>query len=196
MPNVRLIRTEDADAAVSVLTSSFHGYPFLDRTFANAKEPVEAMRRRMFLIAVDGRLAGFGESWVVEHNGEVIAVANLSDLAGRDWPEELKKRWEELEADLADHGRAMFEAYTALQAAAFSEGPHVYVVAIGVKPGHQGKGYGRLLLNTIAAEHPSLPIRLDTHEPANLAKYLGLGFKMVFEGDLLGVKNWFFERAE
>lgn len=35
-------------------------------------------------------------------------------------------------------------------------------------------------------------VALDTHDAANVPKYLKLGFELIAERDLLGMPNWYF----
>lgn len=192
MISCRPISPADRDEAVEVLTLAFAGYPFLERTFHNGRQPSECLRRTMFGIAIDGRIRGCHLCYVAEREGQIVGVATLSSHAKNEWPDDLDERWAELESQCSEDGRAHFEAYQNLQREVFDDTPHVYVVAIGVNRAFHGHGIGRKLLEAVNPQ--KLRLRLDTHEPANVEKYLRLGFRLVHEGDLRGMPNWFFER--
>jgi GNAT superfamily N-acetyltransferase len=58
--------------------------------------------------------------------------------------------------------------------------PHWYLWAIGVDPGHQGKGVGARLLAPILtrADEAGLPCYLETHKEKNLHFYQSHGFRV------------------
>jgi len=57
--------------------------------------------------------------------------------------------------------------------------PHWYLVTLGVEPGLQRRGLGRLLLTArvAAADNDGVPIYLETFNPANPPYYRALGFE-------------------
>src|SRR6056297_650745 len=59
--------------------------------------------------------------------------------------------------------------------------PFVYIQVIGVSTQHQGKGYGKQLLNELiqASEQAKIPIYLDTETKKNVKWYEHFGFKTV-----------------
>jgi len=61
------------------------------------------------------------------------------------------------------------------------ERPFVYIQVIGVSTQHQGKGYGKQLINALiqATEKNKIPIYLDTETENNVKWYERLGFKTV-----------------
>jgi len=60
--------------------------------------------------------------------------------------------------------------------------PHYYLPILGVHPNHQGKGFGRLLLDELHARserHPaSTGVCLETENPANVAMYRHFGYRV------------------
>jgi len=59
--------------------------------------------------------------------------------------------------------------------------PFVYIQVIGVSTQHQGKGYGKKMLNVLiqASEQAKVPIYLDTETERNVEWYECYGFKTV-----------------
>lgn len=59
--------------------------------------------------------------------------------------------------------------------------PHYYVQVVGVDPAHQGRGYGRALLEPAVglADRDRVPGYLETTNEANLPLYRRFGFEVV-----------------
>lgn len=97
---------------------------------------------------------------------------------------------------MSANGRNLFEAYDQVQDETRPKEPHLYVAAIGVSADAQGRGVGKSLLSRVHELSASLPgvrgVALDTHDEANVPKYLKLGFELIAERDLLGMPNWYF----
>ncbi len=64
--------------------------------------------------------------------------------------------------------------------------PHYYLSLLGTHPDHRGHGHGmRLLADTLARiDHDGMPAYLESTNPANNARYEGVGFRVTggFEG--------------
>ncbi|WP_181311176.1 GNAT family N-acetyltransferase [Nocardioides campestrisoli] len=77
--------------------------------------------------------------------------------------------------------------------------PHLHVGPLAVHPAWRGRGLGGELLLRALAEgsrrHPGLPAYLETDREANVGFYRRLGFVLVDDGPVLGLPNWFMERA-
>lgn len=76
--------------------------------------------------------------------------------------------------------------------------PHWYAMELGVDPGHQGRGLGRLLLQKAfdVAGKQGAPCYLETEQPANVRFYTGNGFKVLREETepVSGLRYWTFLR--
>lgn len=59
--------------------------------------------------------------------------------------------------------------------------PHCYLLFLGVEPGHQGKGYGAMLIEPVLkyADEHGLACYLETNKEVNLLFYDKHGFKLV-----------------
>lgn len=66
--------------------------------------------------------------------------------------------------------------------------PHYYVQVLGVDPAHQGRGYGRALLEPAVAlaDRDRAPAYLETTNPSNLGLYRRFGFAVLEELTLPG----------
>lgn len=62
-------------------------------------------------------------------------------------------------------------------------GPHWYLPLIGVTPGHQGRGYGSLLMEQAVArcDRDGLPAYLESTTPRSVGLYRRHGFEVVTE---------------
>ncbi|NVM46625.1 MAG: GNAT family N-acetyltransferase [Candidatus Lokiarchaeota archaeon] len=82
----------------------------------------------------------------------------------------------------------------------FVSGDHWYLQSLGVEPVHQGKGYGRLLmeymLEKIDNSNP-LPVFLETSTEINVKFYKRFGFEVVKEGVIpeTDVEQWYLLRS-
>jgi len=67
-------------------------------------------------------------------------------------------------------------------------GPHLYLLALGVRPVQQRRGIGSALLGSALAQaaRPGLPWYLDTANQANLAFYGRHGFQVMATGVVAG----------
>lgn len=196
---MELIRVAEgqAEEAAQVLATSFADYPFLKRSLAGATEPVEAMTLLLFRIAVRYRLSAGYPVLSASEGGRIVGVANLTPPPSVgpdvDWGE----TWEEFDSKLSQSGRSYMDEYERVQAEAKPKEPHVYVPAIGVMPGHQGRGIGRGLLDAASEYAESLDvagIALDTHDQGNVEKYRSLGFELIAVTKVLDLQNYYFWR--
>ena len=73
---------------------------------------------------------------------------------------------------------------------------HWHVGPVGVDPGFQGRGLGGAAMKLLCGEfdrHQRLAW-LETAKPENVRFYIGLGFEVVEEIELLSTPNWFMRR--
>lgn len=74
---------------------------------------------------------------------------------------------------------ALFNRYLNVTRAAAPGEPHAYLTMVGVNPTHQGKGFGRRLIDAAtdaAAKMGAEGVALDTENPVNVPLYEKLGF--------------------
>ena len=75
--------------------------------------------------------------------------------------------------------------------------PCWYLWALGVEPDRQGQGIGGTLINSVhrLADTQHLPCYLETETEANVRWYGKRGYRVVFEGDIVGLRLWSLLRA-
>ena len=74
--------------------------------------------------------------------------------------------------------------------------PHWHVGPVGVEPGFQSMGAGRAAMRLLCDEfdeHGRLAW-LETDKPENVRFYIGLGFEVVEDVDMLTARFWFMRR--
>ena len=59
--------------------------------------------------------------------------------------------------------------------------PYIYVFVVGVAQEHQGKGFGKILINTVIdkAKQEKIPLYLETETEGNVKMYEHFGFKLI-----------------
>ena len=77
-------------------------------------------------------------------------------------------------------------------------GPHWYLMVIGVDPAHAGQGVGSALIRPVLAraDAEGVACYLETAQPANVAFYRRLGFRVLDEvvEPVSGLRLWTFRR--
>ena len=179
----RLMTEAELPIAAKALSNAFMKDPLQNFTFPDDAERAEKSPAHFSAILNYG--LKFGEVYVAE-NGAGAAVW-LKPGEG----EVTEERAEE--AGFADlpglMGQDAFDRF--LSAIVFGDEhhkrdipePHWYTMVVGVDPAFQGQGYGRKLLQPVLdkAKAGSVPVYLETAQPANVAFYKKLGFNVVRE---------------
>lgn len=196
---VEALTRRDERAAVAALTAAFADYPMLS---ALCPDP----DRRRWAVPAYTRLL-FRLSAVA---GGAFATADRAAVAcalppGCEWP----TAWDFLRAGAASavwrlgpRGGSRFvrlgPAFDAARIRHVGDRPHWYLHLLGVRPGSQGKGLGRVVLRPMfdAADRDRVPIYLETATEVNVTIYRRLGFELVGQGELPGgIPNWEMVRA-
>lgn len=73
---------------------------------------------------------------------------------------------------------------------------HWYLALLGVDPDHQGGGFGSAMLRRFAerVDQDAVPAYLETDRAENVAFYGQVGFDVVHEVEVLGVRVWCMKR--
>lgn len=119
--------------------------------------------------------------WVVDSEDGVIAVANIYDGA----------RLQELRKSTAETIKLMFN--TDFNCENETEDGEFYIDCVGVNSKCQGKGIGTKLLNFLIDEYAykmdkTLGLLVDKTNPNAKSLYLKLGFKIIGNKTLTGIK--------
>jgi ribosomal protein S18 acetylase RimI-like enzyme len=188
---------EHVPQVVRLMTDAFEHDPLFRLTFGD--DPAERKHRteRMFDIGAKARLEGCGFMLGVLEDEDVVAAAYLRAPESLPWPQHLSDEFTEA---VGPEGSRFFELYMELQKKFHVEEPHLYLIAIGVRPDCQGKGIGRSLLRhirSLAEEDESMAgVCLETDSPRNIELYKSEGYEVMGEADLEGLPITFmFQRV-
>ena len=189
----------DREQVVDVLAAAFRDYPVMRYALSDAGEEYD--RRLRFLIGFycDAR---FIHDWPVLgiRQGQEPAAAALVTAPGEvtESPE-LRRKHLRLARTI---GRAAFERMARYERASSGHEPrepHYFLGMIGVAPGHQGGGYGRMLLEHIQAmseaDSVSTGVALSTEDSSNVAYYQRAGYRVIAEADVDDIHTWCMFRA-
>jgi ribosomal protein S18 acetylase RimI-like enzyme len=119
--------------------------------------------------------------WV---SGDCAAVAVWIPPGGSELTEDEEKRIEPLLTELiGPRAPAVAELVDRFGAAHPADPPHYYLSLLGTRPDHRGRGLGMALLreNLRRIDAEGAPAYLESTNPANNARYEGVGFRQVGE---------------
>ena len=174
---VRSLDPEQRSAVVNVLAEAFEHDPMQEWLFPNAKRRVRRLRRfyeRDVVIRLEGTaMACFFDSqgvafWQPPGGGETLSIGSALRLAPC------------FSSVLAHHPVAAASVLAAVLRQRPPE-PHWYLNHLAVRPGDQGKGLGRTLLQwgIERADDEGVGTYLDTTNPDNLSFYRAAGYSQV-----------------
>lgn len=177
---VRALQASDRGAFIEVMTAAFRWDPMIVATIGERPEALRTFLSFMFdmTMLVRGTRLGVFEA------GDLAGCALIEPMDGRSFGDRLRMmgaaiRFLPVALRIPGASTALFNRYhTATRAAAPRE-PHAYLTMVGVDPKHQGKGFGRLLIEAAAdaaAEMGAAGVALDTENPANVPLYEKHGF--------------------
>jgi GNAT superfamily N-acetyltransferase len=165
-----------------VLCEAFYDYPVMRWVLAPAGADYDRQLARLIGFFVAARVFRGEPLLGIERDGELGAVAVLSDPNGPASPPELAVEREAVWFDLGPEARARYEAFGEAYALLLVTGPHIHLNMIGTRRGDRGKGYGRLLLEYVHAMSESDPlsrgVSLTTESPSNVPLYEGFGYEI------------------
>jgi GNAT superfamily N-acetyltransferase len=172
--DVRRIHPRDRDGALSTVVAAFRTDPQVRWWFPD-EHSYDAHAAHFFGALLDSRTAG-GEVWVAE-GGLAVSMWNPPggsllgpDIAAARYADAL----DALPAAVADRVRMVDDAVHD----AVPDEPHWYLGVLVTHPEHQGRGYGKAVLNPVleAADRADLAVVLETATPVNVAFYGRRGF--------------------
>ena len=182
------------DEAVEVLAQAFEDDPamhyLLGPSFVSYLESRDALLRFSCLVRLelDWPLIG------VEADGSLAGVLGVTMPGDDRWPDSLKQIYEDLGTTTGPTVMQRLEAYSELADSGRPSETHFHVGVVGVRPGVQGRGIGRLLIDAVQAmseaHAASSGVALDTENPASRAFYERCGYHVTAEDQIEDVTIW------
>jgi GNAT superfamily N-acetyltransferase len=177
---VRSARVEDADAMTETIATAFHDDPLWSWAFADEARRAEHFRV-WWRVFVD---ASFPNEWTwVSEHCESVAIwtpPGAEEMSHAD-----EERLVELVGELigGDHANAVLRMLMQFDAAHPRDVPHYYLGIVATHDDHRGHGIGEALLaeNLKIVDEQHMPAYLESSNPANLKRYMRLGFEPVGE---------------
>lgn len=171
---------DDSDAMTETIATAFHNDPLWSWAFADEARRAEQFRV-WWRVFVD---ACFRNEWTwVTPSCESVAIwapPGAAELLQAD-----EDRLVELVVEFigGDHGNKVLEVLMQFEAAHPRDVPHYYLSIVGTHDDHRGHGIGEALLaqNLALVDAEHMPAYLESSNPANLKRYMRLGFEPIGE---------------
>ena len=175
-PVIRQAGPRDAAAIVDILAGAFDADPFFRWMFGPDETRFRRGLRAWLDLVVDLALPR-GEGWLAGDDGASIWLRPGTELAGADELAAVGGLLGELVGDRAG------EVVGAIGAGATGvpDVPHWLCVYVGVRPGAQGSGNGRALMEPgmSASDRDNVPSHLVSTNPATAPFYEHLGYRVL-----------------
>ncbi len=180
------LENKDILQAVDVLVDAFKDDPVYNAIFEGAQPeqrrafsetPLRYCMKYGQVCAPSNALEGVA-GWVGGKHSEMTPWRMLVSGAiwsgfkmGGEYSQRVGKVFRQIEEDRKNH---------------MGDRPYMYLFFIGVAGEHQGKGYGRVLLDEVirVAEEDRLPVYLETETTKNVQLYEHFGFEVIEKVDL------------
>ena len=189
---------ERLDEATEVLARAFEDYPLMCFIFADSGDDYGRCLRDVMRFTCHARLVRGNSLKGVEKAGRLVAVACIDHPEEKPWPDALEEAYNTMLEGLGEQAAERMGRFGEIVGGHHPQGPHFYVVALGVLPDAQGQSYGRALLNLVhrmSEEHAlSTGVGLDTETATNVPLYQHCGYEITGEDALDVVSIWFMFR--
>jgi len=188
---VEELTSSDREAAVDVLAEAFHDYPVM-RYMVGSHPQYAARLSSLIGFYCDKRLVCDWPVLGIKGAGEMVAVALVSepsDIA----PPDMSALERRLAANLGEAALGRMQRFEQASDGVEPSGPHHFVGMLGVRPGHQGKGYGARLVQWVkdrSVAAGSAGVALTTEVPENVPLYEHMGFDVVAQADVEELHTW------
>ena len=186
--------SESTEAVTTLLCDAFAEYPVM-RYVAGDGGDYAARLRTLIEFFVANRVLHGGPIFTIS-DGPNLTGAALCTLPGAAAPPEAlegvrQKTWAALGADARERYDDCLRGWGPLGV----DEPNVHLNILAVPPRYQGRGLGRVLaerVHALSLEHPeSRGVTLTTEDPANVALYQHLGYRVVGRGQIApGIQTW------
>jgi GNAT superfamily N-acetyltransferase len=177
----RRARVEDSDAITETIATAFYHDPLWSWAFADDTRRAEQFRV-WWRVFVDGAFDNDNWVWVTDTCG---SVALWTSPGRAEMTAESEAELVRLVIELigGEHGNEVLDVLARFDAAHPKDVPHYYLGIVATHDDSRGHGFGEALLaenlKIVDAEH--MPAYLESSNPANLKRYMRLGFEPIGE---------------
>jgi GNAT superfamily N-acetyltransferase len=177
----RLANPADADAITETIATAFFHDPFWSWAFADETRRAERFRV-WWRVFVDAAFRNGNPTWVTEGCG---SVALWTAPGGIEMMPDDEAELVRLVGEFigGEHGDKVLTVLAGFEAAHPHDVPHHYLSIVATHDDSRGHGYAEALLaeylQRVDAEHT--PAYLESSNPANLKRYMRLGFEPIGE---------------
>ena len=184
----------DRERVIDVLAAAFRDYPVMRFVLSDAGVEYDQRLRDLVGCYCDKRLINHWPVLGIRQGQEYVAAALVT--APGEVPEspEFRRAHQRLARAVGRDAYDRMKRYERESSHGEPKDSHYFLGMLGVAPGHQGTGYGRLLLEHIQAMSESDPIStgvsLSTEDPSNVAYYERVGFRAIAETDVGHIHTW------
>lgn len=194
-PQIIDITNGRRDEAVGVLAAAFAGDPLMQYLYTGEEPGYRGRLRAVFAYQCAVFLR---EGWPLLGAVARTRLAGVLALKPPEPPrhtDAMAAQYEALIDRLGEDDAERMAQYSQIPNGRFPDESMFYVSLIGVRPGSQGRGYARLLLeraHALAAAHPAAAgVGLDTENPENVEIYRRLGYNVVGRAQVdTGITVW------
>lgn len=184
----------DREHVIGVLAAAFHDYPVMRFALADAGPEYDEQLRELIGFYCDARLTRGWPVLGIRQGQEVVAAALVSEPRNVVAPPELRRKHRRVARIIGPEAFERMARYERQSTGHEPDEPHYFLGMIGVAPGHQGSGYGRLLLEHIQVMSEGDPVSagvsLSTEDPSNVGYYERSGYRVIAEADVGDIHAW------
>jgi GNAT superfamily N-acetyltransferase len=200
MSKVEMLGSERAKDVIDVLSAAFRDYPVMHHVLGGSGDYAARLHRLVGLFVMARVLRG--EPLLgLGARGDLKGAAIVSYPGRGHTPAEFARLRDEVFHELGPDVRARYEAFGEATSDFAVNGPHIHLNMIGVRPGLQGQGLGRRLIDRVhrlSVDDPtSRGVTLTTENPANVPIYEKLGYSIIGHARVApGLETWGFYRPD
>ena len=188
------IPASELELATTVLSRAFGEDPLLAYVIGAHEGEKDPRVRKFFSFTCQIRLVLGWPLLGVQDSSGLCAVMGLTVPGPGEWAPALDESYLELKRLMGPEATARFDPYGAWAESKRPSTPHYYVGVIGTTPVAQGKGYGRMLLDSVRALSEADPLStgvgLDTDSEDNVSLYQHFGYAVTGQTVLGDLKAW------
>ncbi|MEQ9397742.1 MAG: GNAT family N-acetyltransferase [Longimicrobiales bacterium] len=194
-----MIRTLDPDeraAVVRVLSEAFADYPVM--RFVLGGDPMEMPDGLAALVGffTDVRYAMGWPVLGVEADGRLVAATLVNEPTDAPFLDRFQDGLARVRAALGEEAYARLEAFEHASEGNEPDGDYYFMGMLGVLPGYQRQGFGRMLLRHVEAmaSDAGCGVALSTEDARNVPFYEDLGYRVIGQADIGELHTWGFYR--